>query len=95
TRRPIPKMQATAGTILIIGHTYNGPVPASLRQRYPTNWDLGAARAAAVAKAIAAWGVSASRIRVVSAAGNEPLSPGNTPADRANNNRVQILIFRH
>lgn len=93
-RSHIPALQATTGIILVIGHTDNSPVPSHLRDRYPTNWELGAARAAAVANALIAWGVPPARIRVVSAAGTEPVSEGTTLASRASNNRVQILVLR-
>lgn len=91
-RSYIPQIQATTGRIFVIGHTDNSPVPASLRNRYPTNWELGAARATAVASTLVAWGVPSTRIRVVSAAATEAVTTGTTPASLAGNNRVQILV---
>lgn len=60
---------------------------------YPTNWELSAARAAAVARAlIDTYGVEAGRITVASRAHMDPISENSSPEGRANNRRVLLHI---
>lgn len=92
-REYVPRLREALGPIQIIGHTDNSPVPERLRGRCPGNWELGAARAAAVATELIGWGVPARRIQVISAADTRPATPGTSATDRASNRRVQIVVL--
>ncbi len=90
----IPRLQELQGTIDIIGHTDNTEVPKTLQEWLPTNWEYGAARAAAVARALTGWGIAPARIRVTSAADARPRADNTTPEGRDRNRRVEIRILR-
>ena len=75
---------AHKGTVLlrIEGHTDDVPV-VKMAWKYPTNWELSAARAARIAKILTDVGFAAQQIEVVGRADAEPLVPNRTPAGEA------------
>jgi len=77
---------------LVGGFTDNVPIGGKLAERYPTNWELGAARAALVARLLEEGGVPRQRLRVVSFSDNEPLASNDTPEGRAMNRRIEIRL---
>jgi len=78
------------GDLAVEGHTDNLPIHTD---RFYSNWDLSAARAAAVANVLLAKEeISADRLRVTGLADTEPLAPNSTPENRAKNRRVEIII---
>ena len=93
-REAIPRLQELTGTIEVIGHTDSTDVPRGLKDRLPSNWEYGAARAGAVARAIAGWGVAAGRLRVTSAADALPRADNATPEGRGLNRRVEIRVMK-
>ena len=74
----------------IEGHTDSVPIATSV---YPSNWELSAARASAVAKLFVANGLDASRIGVTGYADNRPVDSNATPEGRARNRRVTLLVL--
>ncbi|ABM17418.1 flagellar motor protein MotB [Marinobacter nauticus] len=78
------------GDLAIEGHTDNVPIRT---ERFYSNWDLSAARAAAVANVLLAREqVTPDRIRVTGLADTEPRVPNTSPENRAKNRRVEIVI---
>jgi len=78
------------GDLAIEGHTDNVPIRTD---RFYSNWDLSAARAAAVANVLLARDqVSADRLRVTGLADTEPRVPNTRPENQAKNRRVEIII---
>ncbi len=78
------------GELAIEGHTDNVPIRTD---RFYSNWDLSAARAAAVANVLLARDqVSAGRLRVTGLADTEPRVPNTRPENQAKNRRVEIII---
>jgi type VI secretion system protein ImpK len=77
------------GSVLITGHSDNQPIRSL---RYPSNWHLSAARAEAVKAALAAR-VDPARMRAEGRADSEPVAPNDTPADRARNRRVEVMLM--
>ena len=77
------------GEVLITGHSDNVPIRS---MRYPSNWHLSAARADAVKGALSSR-VEPSRMRAEGRADAEPVAPNDTPADRARNRRVEIVLL--
>ena len=75
--------------IVVEGHTDNLPIHT---ERFPSNWELSAARAINVAKYLIKKGVSPSRVGVVGYADSRPIYPNDTPEHRASNRRVEIFI---
>jgi len=77
--------------IHVEGHTDNLPIHT---RRFPSNWELSAARAISVANYLIEKGVSPKRIGTIGYADSRPLFPNDTPEHRALNRRVEILILR-
>lgn len=78
------------GKLTIEGHTDNVPIRT---ERFYSNWDLSAARAAAVANVLLAQDyVEPARIAVTGLADTEPRVPNTSTENRAKNRRVEIII---
>ena len=81
------------GSIKIEGHTDN--VPQSSWE-FPSNWDLGSARANAVRAIFEASGIPSNRrlMEVISLAETDPRDTNETAEGRSANRRVEIYITR-
>src|SRR5690554_681933 len=78
------------GDLAIEGHTDDEPIRTD---RFYSNWDLSAARAAAVANVLLAREqVRPDRLRVTGLADTEPRVPNSSDDNRAKNRRVEIVI---
>ncbi len=81
-----------AAHIIISGHTDDIPITT---ERYRSNWDLSAARAASVAHYLLAnTNIPSSLITVQGYADSRPLLANTSPSNRAANRRVEISIRR-
>jgi flagellar motor protein MotB len=70
------------------GHTDDIPIATAT---YPSNWELSAARAAAVARYLVKRAIlDPARIRIAGHADHRPIAVGGTPAARARNRRVEV-----
>jgi type VI secretion system protein ImpK len=83
-------LAAQGGELLVTGHTDNTPIRSL---RFPSNWHLSTARAHAVRDLFLAAGVPPTRVRAEGRADGEPAVPNDTPAQRAQNRRVEITLF--
>lgn len=77
--------------IRVEGNTDNVPISGGV---YPSNWELSAARAAAVVEALRADGVGDRRISAAFFADTNPVAPNTTAAGRAENRRVDVVVLR-
>lgn len=78
------------GALTIEGHTDDRPISTA---RFQSNWDLSAARAAAVANALLRHAeIEPARIRVEGHADTAPREPNSSPEQRARNRRVEIVV---
>ncbi|MAM57728.1 MAG: flagellar motor protein MotB [Salinicola sp.] len=87
--RLIPTLQAFKGTISVEGHTDSVPISTS---RFPSNWELSAARASAVVRVLRLAGIDGDRLRAIGYASTHPLASNHTPAGRASNRRVELVL---
>ncbi len=72
------------------GHTDNVPISTA---QFPSNWELAAARAINVMKAMIDTGLSPQRVSAASYGETSPIQPTNeTSADKAANRRIEIAI---
>ena len=79
------------GQVQVSGHTDN--IPIAFSERFDSNWDLSAARAAAVADFFFANnGLDSQRVSVFGYADTKPVSDNDSAAGRAQNRRIEILI---
>lgn len=74
------------------GFTDNLPISTD---KYPTNWELSAARAGSVVRMLSAGGVQASRLAAVGYGEFQPIADNATAEGRARNRRVILVISRN
>lgn len=74
------------------GFTDNLPMRSG---RYPTNWELSAARAATVVRMLSNGGVNPDRLAAVGYGEFRPIADNNTAAGRRANRRVVLLVSRY
>jgi chemotaxis protein MotB len=84
-------LQVSATDLRIEGHTDSLPISTL---RYPSNWELSAARAATVLSHLVEAGVPASRMSVAGFAGERPVGDNSTADGRALNRRVDLVVLR-
>lgn len=78
--------------IHVEGFTDNLPINTD---KFPTNWELSAARAGSVVRMLAADGVDASRLAAVGYGEFQPIADNSTAEGRARNRRVILVISRN
>ena len=87
------RAQYPGRTIRVEGYTDSNPIGPALAQRFPTNWELSAARAAVVARELQALGFDPARMEVVGLGEYQPLATNATPEGRQQNRRVRIAAL--
>jgi chemotaxis protein MotB len=86
-----PLLAAEGGSLEFEGHTDDRPIGEG---PFPTNWELSSARAAAVARYfIDEHAIDPHRVATTGYASYRPVSDGQTPAERARNRRVEIVVL--
>jgi chemotaxis protein MotB len=79
------------GNVQVSGHTDD--IPIAFSERFDSNWDLSAARAAAVADFFFANNqIDSERVSVFGYADTKPVADNGNAAGRAQNRRIEILI---
>ncbi|MCJ7594477.1 MAG: OmpA family protein, partial [Desulfobacterales bacterium] len=82
-----------AKRIQVIGHTDDRPIAPNYRYRYPSNWELSAARAAAVVRYFQEEsGLDPRDMEAVGRSFHDPVASNDTAEGRALNRRVNIII---
>jgi chemotaxis protein MotB len=79
-------------TIRIEGHTDNVPIVGALTRKYPTNWELSAARAINVARYLQQQGLDPALLAAVAYGEFKPVAPNDTDEGRAKNRRIEIVL---
>ena len=75
------------------GHTDDVPITGVLTSRYPTNWELAAARAARVVRLLEQSGIAGPRMRAVSRSEFDPVTANDSPEGRQRNRRIEIRLL--
>ncbi len=75
-------------SIAVEGHTDDVPVA----RRYPSNWELAAARASSVVRLLIDLGVEPERLKAVSRAEFAPIASNDSIEGRAKNRRIEIQL---
>jgi chemotaxis protein MotB len=76
----------------IVGNTDDVPIGPELADRYPTNWELAAARATVVVRYLQARGVDPRKLEAISNGQYHPVASNDTPTGRAKNRRTDLLM---
>jgi chemotaxis protein MotB len=79
-------------SIRIEGHTDKVQISRALAQRYPTNWELSAARAINVARYLQDEGIDPGQLSAVAYGEWKPVAENDTPEGRAKNRRIEIIL---
>lgn len=77
--------------IQVEGFTDNIPINNS---RFPSNWELSSARAAAIVRLLANEGIATRRLSAVGYGEHQPVADNDTEEGRAKNRRVVLMITR-
>ena len=79
--------------IYIVGHTDDVPISSNLIEKFPSNWELSAARAAAVVRfLIYKGGISPEIFAAVGRSFYQPVGSNKSDEGRAQNRRAEIII---
>ena len=89
-KRIAQALASVGGPVLVTGHTDNQAIRTV---RFPSNWHLSDERARAVRDLMVAAGLPGDRVRAEGRADGEPVASNDTPANRAINRRVEILLM--
>jgi len=80
--------------IEVSGHADNQAVESAIKELYPTNWELSTARATNVVRFLQdVAAVKARRLKVAGYGSTRPVASNKTPAGRAKNRRIEILLL--
>jgi chemotaxis protein MotB len=82
----------TDKSIRIEGHTDGIPISGSLTQRYPTNWELSAARAINVARYLQKQAINPATLSAAGFGEFKPVADNATLEGRAKNRRIEIVL---
>ena len=79
--------------IRVEGHTDNVPIAGSLAKRYPTNWELSAARAINITRYLEKEGLDPALLSAAAFGEYQPVADNETPEGRAKNRRIAIILL--
>jgi len=87
-------LEQTDDMIRVEGHTDNVPISDKLKEKYYSNWELSAARAASVVRYFqqGEHKIDPARMEAVGYAEYRPLSPNDSDANKQRNRRVEIVL---
>ena len=88
----LPTLRTVKGEIIIMVHSDNVRVSDSLKDFFPTNWELTARRAAIIARYLLSKGVDYSKLVPCGMSAARPLSDNTTEEGRTKNRRVEIYV---
>ena len=87
-------LAATDDMIRVEGHTDNVPISGKLKEKYFSNWELSAARAASVVRyfQLGENKIDPLRLEAAGYAEYRPVAPNDDDANRRRNRRVEIIL---
>lgn len=78
--------------VSVVGHTDSQQPSPALAKKYPTNWELAAARAANATRYLVSQGVDPTSVVASSRGEFAPVASNDTAEGRAQNRRIQIIL---
>jgi chemotaxis protein MotB len=76
----------------VAGHTDNTPISNETKKKYPTNWELSAARAISVVKLLTQDGVDPASLSAAGYSLYDPVSANSPGEGQAKNRRIEITL---
>jgi chemotaxis protein MotB len=89
-RRLATILEPLHNPIRVEGHTDNKPIKTS---RFPSNWELSAARAARIVRLFEAQGIDSTRMIVAGMGEYQPVDDNHTATGRNRNRRVTLVVL--
>lgn len=83
-------IKTTSNPLYVSGYTDDIPINTN---RYPTNWELSAARSASVVRLLAQSGINPARMGAIGYAEYRPVAANDTEINRQKNRRVVIRVM--
>jgi chemotaxis protein MotB len=80
-------------SIRVEGHTDNVKIKGPLSKKYPTNWELSAARAINVTRFLQKQGIDPASLSAASFGEYKPVADNSTSEGRAKNRRITIILL--
>jgi len=78
--------------IQVEGHTDNVPISSRLQDKFASNWELSAARAATVVRFLRDSGIAGERLSAAGFGEFQPVADNKTAEGRTQNRRIQIVL---
>jgi len=85
----LPILEKSDYQIAVEGHTDNRPIATA---RFPSNWELSAARAVSVINYLQRSGLPADRMHAIAYGETQPIETNDTAEGRQKNRRVQLIL---
>ncbi len=82
----------TQTRIVVDGYTDNLPIGPELKARFPSNWQLSAARATGVVQYLQSQGVNPNLMSAQGYGDTHPIASNDTPQGRAKNRRIELTL---
>ena len=79
-------------TIRIEGHTDNDQIVGALAKKFPTNWELSAARAINVARYLQQQGIDPANLSAIAYGEFKPVAANDSREGKAKNRRIEIIL---
>lgn len=79
--------------IRVVGHTDNVKIAKTLRDKFPTNWELSVARATTVVRFLQDVGIPPQRMVASGRGEYDPVASNDTEEDRLKNRRIEIMLI--
>jgi len=92
-KRIADALNTVRGNVIVTGHTDSDPIPAGLRLRFASNFELSQQRSESVAKVLTSTIDTPARIKSDGRADTEPVAPNTSAENKALNRRVEILLL--
>ncbi|MBN2380961.1 OmpA family protein [candidate division WOR-3 bacterium] len=90
----LPTLKTAKGDILIMVHDDNVRADDSIKDIYPTNWELTSRRAALIARHLLSKGVDYTRFLPCGVSAARPVASNSSSEGRAKNRRVEIYLMQ-
>ncbi|MDH5648776.1 MAG: OmpA family protein [Gammaproteobacteria bacterium] len=86
------QLNQTSYQVIVSGYTDNVPISGKLTKRFPSNWDLAAARATNIVRLLEQNNVPADKLIAASYGENRPVADNSTEEGRQQNRRIEIHL---
>jgi chemotaxis protein MotB len=78
--------------VIVEGHTDTDRIGKTLAKRYPTNWELSAARSINVIRYLSGLGIAESRLEGRAFSSTRPVDDNDSAEGKAKNRRIELLL---